>query len=269
MDDYSTSLFAYARKFDLALPAPLVNAAGTLGFAPDPHGPVDLSGFGAFVTNPISLTARTPANGPRLAGFAGGFLLHTGYPNPGFYAVLRENIRRWARAEIGVIVHLLVRGPQDTAEMAGRLEGLEGVMGIELGLDSDVDVATLRAIVGAAADMELPSIVRLPLERASELAREALDAGAAAISLSPPRGLLPGANGGLLRGRLYGPASFPQALAVTQALVAQDVPVIVGGGVYSPDDVQAMLDIGAMGVQVDAALWRGNFKTPSPTAMAP
>jgi dihydroorotate dehydrogenase (NAD+) catalytic subunit len=260
MDDYSTSLFAYARKFDLALPAPLMNAAGTLGFAPDPHGPVDLSSFGAFVTNPISLTARTPANGQRVASYAGGFLMHTGYPNPGFYAVLRENIRRWAHAEIGVIVHLLVRGPQDTAEMAGRLEGLEGVMGIELGLDSDVDATTVRAIVSAAAEMELPCIARLPLERAVELACEALEAGAAAISLAPPRGLLPGNEGSFVRGRLYGPALFPQALALTQTLTAQEVPVIGGGGVYSNEDIQAMLGVGAIGVQVDAALWRGKLE---------
>jgi dihydroorotate dehydrogenase (NAD+) catalytic subunit len=257
VDDYSTSLFAYARKFDLALPAPLMNAAGTLGFAPDTHGAVGLNHFGAFVTNPISLTARTPANGQRLAGFAGGFLLHTGYPNPGFYAVLRENIRRWAHAEIGIIVHLLVRGPQDAAEMAQRLEGLEGVMGIELGLDADVDARAVRAIVSAAAQSELPTIARLPLERAAELACDALEAGATAISLAPPRGLLPDSDGSLIRGRLYGPALFPQALVVTQTLAAQEVPVIGSGGVYSNENVQAMLGVGALGVQVDAALWRG------------
>jgi dihydroorotate dehydrogenase (NAD+) catalytic subunit len=259
MDEYSTSLFAYARKFDLALPSPLMNAAGMLGFAPDPHGAVAVNGFGAFVTNPISLGARTPANGQRLADFAGGFLLHTGYPNPGFYPVLREQARRWAHSEIGVIVHLLVRGPQDTAEMVQRLEGLAGVIGIELGLDTDVDAAAVRAIVGAAVRVELPVIARLPLERASALGCEALEAGAAAISLAPPRGLLPDASGSLVRGRLYGPALFPQALSVTQALAAQDALVIGGGGVYSADDVRAMLAVGAMGVQVDAALWCSDF----------
>jgi len=38
-----------------------MNAAGSLGFAPNPHTPFDLSRLGAFVTNPISLTLRTPA----------------------------------------------------------------------------------------------------------------------------------------------------------------------------------------------------------------
>ena len=48
-------------KFDLTFSAPLLNAAGSLGFAPDPNGPVDLSRFGAFITNPISLRPRLPA----------------------------------------------------------------------------------------------------------------------------------------------------------------------------------------------------------------
>jgi dihydroorotate dehydrogenase len=33
--------------------------------------------------------------------------------------------------------------------------------------------------------------------------------------------------------------------------------VIGGGGVYRPEQAQAMLAAGALAVQVDAALWRG------------
>ena len=53
-------------KFDLDLKTPIMNAAGSLGFVLDPNAPIDLSQMGAFVTNPISLSKRTPARGPRL-----------------------------------------------------------------------------------------------------------------------------------------------------------------------------------------------------------
>ena len=70
-------------KYELPFRSPFLNAAGSLGFAPDPHSPLDLSRLGAFITNPVSSQPRTPASGPRYLPFSGGFLLHTGHPNPG------------------------------------------------------------------------------------------------------------------------------------------------------------------------------------------
>jgi dihydroorotate dehydrogenase (NAD+) catalytic subunit len=109
-----------------------------------------------------------------------------------------------------------------------------------------------------AAAGELPVIVRLPPERAVELAlaiRAAVDGGVEAFSLAAPRGAVPVA-GGVRSGRLYGPAVFPLALAAVQALVKLGLPVIGAGGIYSTADGQAMLDAGAVAVQVDAVLWR-------------
>ncbi|MFZ6026883.1 MAG: nitronate monooxygenase [Chloroflexota bacterium] len=246
-------------KFDLDLPHPLMNAAGTLGFAPDPHGPVNLAHFGAFVTNPLSIEARTPANGQRYTGYPGNFLLHTGFPNPGFHTIVKAFAARWRRSTPGIIVHILVHGPDDTSEMAKRLESIEGLIGIELGIGSTADAVAVRTLTEAAAWVELPVIARLPFECARELAEAAVAGGAAAISLAPPRGLLPNTHGGMLRGRLYGPALFPQALAQTQAVAALDVPVIAAGGVYTDENVQAMLAAGAIGVQVDAMLWGVSF----------
>jgi len=56
----------------LDLKSPWLNAAGSLGFAPDAHGPIPLSDLGAFVTNPISLRPRRVAAGTRLFEHAGG-----------------------------------------------------------------------------------------------------------------------------------------------------------------------------------------------------
>jgi dihydroorotate dehydrogenase (NAD+) catalytic subunit len=240
-------------KNDLYLERPLMNAAGTLGFSPDPKSPVDISGFGAFVTNPISRGPRTPAKGNRFATYPGGFLLHSGLPNPGLSAVIKKHGKRWARSSVPVIVHLLALEPHSLARMIERLEGIEGVMGVEIGLPPDVDLDTAFDFARAAIG-ELPVILRLPLEQADELAHIVVEAGASAVSLGALRGNLAG-----MSGRMYGPAVFPLALRVTEKLAEAGIPVIGAGGVYQSDDVKSMLITGALAVQVDTILWRGGI----------
>jgi dihydroorotate dehydrogenase len=126
-------------KVDLSLTFPLMNAAGALGFAPDAHQADELKRLGAFVTNPISLHRRTPAQGRRYLEFPGGFLLHTGYPNPGLNAAIRRYGRRWASTPLPVLVHLLPLHPRQLSQMLASLEGLEGVGGIEIGLPPDTN----------------------------------------------------------------------------------------------------------------------------------
>lgn len=249
---------AFVFKYDLAFTPSLMNAAGSLGFAPDPRTPVDLGKFGAFVTNPISLGPRSPAQGRRCQAYPGGFLLHTGYPNPGLWAVIRQYAGRWAQGALPVIVHLLAGRLEEIRQMVRLLEGLEGVAGIELGLPVTVDAETVRAQVQAAAG-ELPVVARLPFEQAVWLGAAAYAAGAAAVSLAPPRGALFEPGGHLLQGRLYGPALFPQALETVRRLAQEDVPVVGAGGVYTQQQAEAMLTVGALAVQLDAALWRGGW----------
>ena len=237
-------------KNELYLDKPLMNAAGTLGFAPDPKLPVDFSRFGAFVTNPISNGLRTPAKGGRFATYPGGFLLHNGLPNLGLSAVIKKQGKRWARASIPVIVHLLASEPSSLAHMIQRLESLEGVIGIEVGLPPDIDIDTAVDFVQAALG-ELPAVLRLPLERVDELAPAVIDAGASMISLGMPRGKLEG-----ITGRMYGPAIFPLALRAVEKLAGSGIPVVGAGGVYHTKDIEAMLGAGAVAVQVDAVLWK-------------
>jgi dihydroorotate dehydrogenase (NAD+) catalytic subunit len=245
-------------KYDLFIQPPYMNAAGSLGFAPNSHGPVDLGRLGVFVTNPVSLQARTIARGRRLAAFQGGFLLHTGYPNPGLSAVIRHYAPRWARSDLPVIVHLMVQEVSELPGMVERLEALEGVMGVELGLPLGMNENELQGLMELARG-ELPLIVRLPFESAMGLASTAVEAGAAAVSLSPPRGLVASGTTGITSGRLYGPGLLPQALGLVQALARLDIPIIGAGGIYSERDAAAMLRLGALAVQLDACLWRGDW----------
>lgn len=243
-------------KVDLPLLCPLMNAAGTLGLAPNLRGVTESSKFGAFVTNPISLSPRTAASGVRFLAYPGGFLLHTGYPNPGLKAAARQYAGRWARSPLPVIVHLLSQTVDEVAVMARLLEGLEGVAGLELGLPKDVDAKAAAAFTRAAQG-ERPVVTHLPLKNAENLAPAAIEAGAVAVSLAAPRGTLPTPEGRLVQGRLYGPGIFPLALAVTRNIAQAGMPVIGAGGIYRPQQIKAMLDAGAMAVQIDSLLWKG------------
>ncbi len=95
--------------------------------------------------------------------------------------------------------------------------------------------------------------------RAAELAPLAAAAGADAISLGAPPGILPDETGKVVEGRLYGPALFPQALLEVQTAAASGIPVIGAGGVYAAWQVQAMLASGAIAVQLDGVLWKGGW----------
>jgi len=251
-------------KIELYLDNPIMNAAGSLGFFPDPKGRIDISSFGAFVTNPISWSPRKPARGTRTIPFPGGFLLHTGYPNPGLKAVIQRQSRRWARSPLPVIVNLLAQEVGTLRRMVQKLEGVEGVIGVEIMLPLDADPALVYEMIRAAVG-ELAVIVRLPVERVvgenenSPFLDAIIGNEINAISLAPPRGALPDDEGVLVSGRLYGPGIFPQALHGTKRLSSVGVPIFAGGGVYSQKDVKILLDAGAAAVQLDTALWCGDL----------
>lgn len=243
-------------KRDLTFRTPLMNAAGSLGFAPDIRAAVDWDRFGAFVTNPISLRPRNPAIHPEIVPYAGGFLLHTGLPNPGFFATVKKYAPRWADSKLPIIVNLMADRPEETAQMVQKLENVENIAAVELGfaplLSDDIIVMALEMSLG-----ELPLIVSLPWERFLTLGPRLLHAGAIALSIAAPRGALPAENGTLTTGRLYGPSLFPQSLGLVRDAVRIGLPIIGGNGVYSQDHIEIMLATGAQAVQIDSLLWRG------------
>ena len=156
------------------------------------------------------------------------------------------------------VVHLMADRPDETQRMVHQLESVENIMAVELGFAPLLaDDIILLAVELAAS--EIPIIVNLPWEQVLRLGPQVLAAGAEAVSLAAPRGALPADNGGTLTGRLFGPALFAQALLLTREAVRAGIPLIGGGGVYSKENASAMLEAGALAVQVDAALWRGKL----------
>lgn len=238
----------------LEFAAPWLNAAGALGFAPDERALHGVK-LGAFITNPISRTARTPAAARTAQAYPGGLLLHTGLPNPGLTTTLKEHQAHWAASPLPIIPHLLAETPAELREMVERLEALGLCMAVEVGLNDGLDGNAVADFIQAALG-ELPVIARVPLNDALHLGAAAIHAGASAVSLGPPRGSLSGGDNQVVAGRLYGPALFPTALSVTARLAGQGLPIIAAGGVDSREKGAALLAAGAQAVQVDIALWR-------------
>jgi len=241
-----------------------MNAAGMLGFWPDFRSLADFgslsSELGAFVTNPLSMRPRRPTSHPLVLDYPGGFLLHTGLPNPGFNTAVKKYAHKWADSSLPIIVHLMADRPEETARMVESLEGVDNVMAAELGfaplLADDIILTAVEMSLG-----ELPLIVSLPMEQAVTLGPRVIEAGASAVSLSAPRGALTGDGGQRTEGRLYGPSLFPQAYETVLRLTGAGVPTIGGVGVYKAEQVRAMKEAGAMAVQLDAVLWRGGYSS--------
>ena len=241
-------------KRDLYFSKPLMNAAGSLGFVPDTRAGIALDSFGAFVTNPLSLRPRHPTAEPTVIEYQGGFLLHTGLPNPGIHAALKKYSAKWTRSELPIIVHLMADRPEETQHMVRMLETQENVMAVELGfaplLANDILMLTLEMCMG-----EIPLIFSLPVEQVLSLGPRLVQDGAQAISIAAPRGALVNENKQVMTGRLLGPALFAQTLDTVQSAAKLGIPIIGAGGVWSKENADTMLSVGALAVQVDAALW--------------
>jgi dihydroorotate dehydrogenase len=156
-------------------------------------------------------------------------------------------------------VHIFGHSPDEIHQMVLRLEEVEGVGAIELGIGDDLPAQDALLQVRTALG-ELPLVVSLPFRRAGEdWLVELIKLGASAITLSGARGALPvpgSGEGRLIRGRLYGPALLPQVMETVQALRQRlRLPVIAGAGVYRAEDGRALLKAGAWGIQIDTALW--------------
>lgn len=243
-------------KRDLVIHPPVMNASGMLGFADEARNQLDFSQMGAFVTNTLSLAARTPANPPRILRHPGGFLLHSGHPNPGLSKAISRYRKAWRDMQVPVIVNLLALSAEDAAGMVLALEGIENVMAVELMVRMEpLDEAI--ALVSAACSGELPVIARLPLTASVELVRLVQEAGAQAVSLGPPRGSMVTPNGDLVSGRLYGSTILALGLETLRRLKPQvEVPLLGGGGVTTGEELASVFAAGAAGIQLDFCLWR-------------
>lgn len=242
------------RMFDLGLSSPWMNAAGFMGYLPQR---IERDAFipGVFVTNPISLQPRSPAHNQTLVEYPGGFLLHTGHPNPGIRHIVKTYNSKWQNLNLPVWLHLLVTSAYDCRQMVMELENLDNVTAFELGLPPGLGVKKQLEIVHTAVG-EKPVFVCVPLDEINLTFIDQLPKlGDVGVAICAPRGVMIYQKRSI-SGRLFGPSLHPQMLAAINRLRGAGLPIVAGCGIYSLEGGEEALAAGASAVQVDGWCWR-------------
>ena len=257
----------------LRLSNPVMTASGTFGYGAEYSHLFDIQKLGAIVGKGTTLKPRNGNPQPRLAETACGLLNSIGLQNIGVKALIEEKAPTWATWRVPVIVNITGETVEEYAQLAGELDGVAGVSGIEVNISCPNIKAggaefgahpesAARVIAAVKAATSLPILVKLTPNTSdiAEIARAVAEAGADAISLintlkgsfidiTKRRPLL-----GTVTGGLSGPAIKPVALyMVYEAAGAVDVPVIGCGGITTASDAIEFIMAGASAVQVGTA----------------
>lgn len=263
---------------DLQLRNPVMTASGTFGYGREFESLVDLNKLGAIIVKGISLHPRPGNPPPRIIETACGMLNAIGLENVGVERFITEKLPYLKQLDTPVIVNILGDSIDDYANLAARLNNIEGIAGLEVniscpnvkkgGVAFGTDASMAAAVTGAVKKAtSLPVIVKLSpnVTDVTAIAKAVEEAGADAISLintllgmaidihtKKPR--LANIVGGL-----SGPAIKPVALRmVWQTAQAVSVPIIGIGGIGTTEDALEFLIAGATAVQVGTA----NFYQP-------
>jgi dihydroorotate dehydrogenase (NAD+) catalytic subunit len=260
-------------KKGLSLANPVMTASGTFGYGTEYSHLFDIQKLGAIVCKGTTLKPREGNPQPRLAETPCGVLNSIGLQNIGIEAVIRDKAPIWAGWRVPVIVNIVGIRVEDYARMAGKLDGVAGISGIEVNIGCPNIKAggaefgarpELAAEVTAAvkAATSLPLLVKLTPNTAdiAEVAKAVAEAGADAISLiNTPRGIAIDISKrrpllGSVTGGLSGPAIKPIALYMVYTVAgAVEVPVVGTGGIATASDALEFIMAGASAVQVGTA----------------
>ncbi|MBI4180837.1 MAG: dihydroorotate dehydrogenase, partial [Chloroflexi bacterium] len=253
----------------LLLANPVMTASGTFGYGTEDSHLFDVHKLGAIICKGTTLEPRDGNLQPRLAETASGMLNSIGLENIGVDALIKDKAPIWASWSIPVIVNIAGETVDDYARMAGKLEGVAGISGLEVniscpnlkagGADFGADFDTAAEVtVAVRKASSLPMIVKLT-PNTTDIARVAVavaEAGADAISLintlkgmaidiTRRRPLL-----GNITGGLSGSAIKPVALyMVYEVAGAVDIPIIGCGGIATATDALEFIMAGASAIQ--------------------
>ena len=266
-------------KQGLSLANPVMTASGTFGYGTEYSHLFDIQRLGAIVCKGTTLEPREGNPQPRLAETACGVLNAIGLQNIGVEAVIRDKAPIWAGWRVPVMVNIVGERVEDYAQLAGELDGVAGIGGIEVNIGcpnikaggaefgaKPESAAEVTAAVKAATS--LPVLVKLTPNTGdiAGVARAVMKAGADAISLiNTPRGIAIDIARrrpllGNVTGGLSGPAIKPIALYMVYTVAgAVEVPVVGGGGITTASDALEFIMAGASAIQVGTA----NFTNPS------
>jgi len=261
---------------EIRMANPVMTASGTAGASGKELAEIiEIASLGAFVVKGVSLEPRDGNPAPRIVETCGGMLNAIGLQNPGIDAFVREDLPIVRAFGVPVIVNIFGRTEEEYCRLAQRLDGVEGVAGIELniscpnvkrgGMAFGADPEEAARLVGEVRRATRATlIVKLSpnVTDIAAVARSVEEAGADSISLintllgmaidaRTRRPRLANITGGL-----SGPAIKPVALRmVWEVCKAVSVPVIGIGGIETAGDALEFIIAGATAIQVGTALF--------------
>jgi dihydroorotate dehydrogenase (NAD+) catalytic subunit len=266
------------RLGSVSVPGPVFTASGCSAFGQELEPFVDLTALGAVVTKSVQLRPRSGRATPRMAETPSGMLNSIGLQGPGIDGLLAEELPWLAERGVRALVSIAGTRVEHFAELAERLRGVPGVLGLEVNIScpnvesrgevfacDPVAAADVVSAVRAVADPAQPVYAKLSPDVTDivAVARSVADAGADGLSMintllglvidpDTMRPVLGGVTGGL-----SGPAIRPVALRcvwqVHQAL--PEVPILGMGGIRTGLDALQFVLAGASAVSVGTAVF--------------
>lgn len=252
---------------------PVTVASGTFGYGQEYAGLFDISRLGAVTVKGIR-ACPWPGNPlPRHTEVPGGMMNAIGLQGPGVEAFIAEDMPFLVERQVPTIVNIWGTSVEEYAQVAARLTGVPGVVGLELnvscpnvkegGASFGTRVETFTEVVKAVREATtLPILPKLApnVPDVRPFVRAAQEAGANAISLintlpamavdlETRRPVLANRVGGL-----SGAGIHPIALKhVWEAAQVAEVPLLAMGGIFTAKDALDFILVGATAVAVGTA----------------
>ena len=267
------------------IPGPVLTASGCSAFGQELEPFVDLGSIGAVVTKSVQLRPRSGRPTPRMAETPSGMLNSIGLQGPGIDGLLADELPWLAARGARALVSIAGTRVEHFAELAERLRGVPGVLGLEVNIScpnvesrgevfacDPLAASDVISAVRAAADPAQPVYAKLSPDVTDivSVARACADAGADGLSMintllglvidpDTMRPVLGGVTGGL-----SGPAIRPVALRCVWQVHAAlpHVPILGMGGIRTGLDALQFVLAGATAVSVGTAV----FNDPSAVA---
>ncbi len=245
-----------AGKREIVLRAPVLPAAGALGYDPRVTPVEGMERLGAYVTPVLGWRPRTHGH-PRAMRVTGGALLCNRGMNPGLRRAMRIHGGQWTTIGLPLVLALYASSYDDLAAASAYVErkGSAAALEIHLPRESTPDgYADILAALGR--ETTLPAWVAVQADNARELADAAANLGAAAVVVAEPLlGQTLDADGRRVSGPLHSPALAPHYAQLVHSVAdAIDIPVIARGGIATGSDALCALAAGACAVQLDSIL---------------
>jgi dihydroorotate dehydrogenase (NAD+) catalytic subunit len=260
----------------LELKNPVMAASGTFGYGSEYSGFVDVNALGAIVTKGISLAPTDGNPAPRTVETPSGMLNAIGLQNPGLDVFVKEKLPFLRKLRARTIVNFFGSTVEDYAELAGRLDAVDGVDALEVNIScpnikagglafgSDPETAA-RVAAKVRGRTEKPVLVKLSpnVTDIVAIARAVAETGVDGLTLiNTLRGMAVDYRTGRallgnVIGGLSGPAIRPVAVrAVYEVAQAVDIPIVGCGGIVEWPDAVEFLRAGACALQVGSATFR-------------